>query len=259
MSDNRLFHVYALYFRQSCYGILGTPLLPVSSRCKNNPTFHVYTLDRTCHGTLNTPRWAPHIHTFYDHARCHDSTSYVILGTLSFLLCLSLLAVLLSFFLIKQVTFLLPEMAMVDKGERRGATITALTSTLTRDPEIRLALNALQLNDRGHAATRLPFEVTQKIVKLVHGQEHRDCMASVFAEMRALPKCQACGSVSEHLVLISFLPHRPTKMPLFLFCSTAQTLRVPSPHHDQIGAPRYLFCAAIPSSSPFEILILFLF
>ena len=85
--------------------------------------------------------------------------------------------------------------------ERRDAVITAPTSVLTRhfprrDAEVRWALDALTLNDRGHAVIHLPTEMTEKIVKLIHGQEHRGRMASVFEQINRLPKCKACGSVS---------------------------------------------------------------
>ena len=76
----------------------------------------------------------------------------------------------------------------------------------TRDTVIRWALRASQLNDRGHAVTRLSTEITELIVGMTHRQEHRDCIASVFADTNALPKCQACGSVSKFSRFVIFPP-----------------------------------------------------
>ena len=67
----------------------------------------------------------------------------------------------------------------------------------TLDRVIRWALRTLQLDGRGHAGTCLSTELTEMIVGLTHKQEHRDRTALVFSEMKALPKCQACGSVSK--------------------------------------------------------------
>ena len=58
------------------------------------------------------------------------------------------------------------------------------------------ALDALMLNDRGHPVIRLPAKIVENVVKMVHGQEHRDRMASVFEEMAKLEKCKTSGLVS---------------------------------------------------------------
>ena len=92
---------------------------------------------------------------------------------------------------------------------------TTAVMPLTCDAVIRWSLRVLQLDDRGHAATRLPIEVTERILKMTRGQEHRDRMASVFAEMNALPKCQACGSVSK-ISCFSFFPPL-VRRPFFSF------------------------------------------
>ena len=96
----------------------------------------------------------------------------------------------------------------------------------TRDTVIRWGLRVLQLGNRGHAGTHLPTELNEMIVSMTHGQEHRDRMASVFAEMNALPKCEACGSVSKPFLIFPFFPSpRPTVL-FFSFstniiCATA--------------------------------------
>ena len=61
-----------------------------------------------------------------------------------------------------------------------------------RDQEVRWALG--------------PSDVTERILKMTHGQEHRDRMASVFKEMKGLPKCEACGSVSKPFWILCFFP-----------------------------------------------------
>ena len=72
---------------------------------------------------------------------------------------------------------------------------------LKRDQEVLDVLTWLIQDGGGYPVIHLTPENIQMIVNMTHNAEHR---GSVFKEMNNLPKCQACGSVSE-LCFIAFV------------------------------------------------------
>ena len=65
-----------------------------------------------------------------------------------------------------------------------------------RDQELHRAVNWLMQGANVQSFIQLPQEIEDKIVNMVHNEEHRDRMAKVLAQMNQLPKCKTCGSVS---------------------------------------------------------------
>ena len=70
-----------------------------------------------------------------------------------------------------------------------------------RDKEVHTFLKWMMQDENGQPYIRLPMEVENKIVNMVHNEEHRDRMAKVVEQMDQLPKCKTCGTVS---TLVSF-------------------------------------------------------